>query len=164
MIITETWLHSGILDSEITPPGYKIYRKDRDSRGGGVALLFLDCLQVQRLPDIAGTECVIAKVFLDDFHLIIAGFYRPPHCDVFFDALNEFLCTTSIHCKNILLAGDFNVPSVDWSTDFPDALCAAAEPLTDIVLFHALTQLVKQPTRAQNILDLFPVNDPSPQS
>lgn len=41
----------------------------------------------------------------------------------------------------------------------PDALCAAAEPLTDIVLFHALTQLVKQPTCAQNTLDLFLVND-----
>lgn len=159
VIISETWLHSGILDFEITPPGYKIYRKDRDSRGGGVALLFQESMHVQRSPDIADTECVIAKVFLNDFHLVIAGFYRPPNCDIFFDNLNEFLCTAGTHCKNILLAGDFNAPSVDWSTDFPNALCAAAEPLTDIVLFHGLTQLVKQPTRALNILDLFLVND-----
>lgn len=40
---------------------------------------------------------------------------------------------------------------------------SAAEPLVDIVLFHDLTQLVKQPTRiqsnAQSILDLFLVSD-----
>ncbi|XP_049514281.1 uncharacterized protein LOC119432614 [Dermacentor silvarum] len=38
-VITETWLHKNIPDSEITPPGYTLVRRDRDGRGGGVALL-----------------------------------------------------------------------------------------------------------------------------
>lgn len=37
--ITETWLRSEIQDNEIIPPGYKIVRRDRQSRGGGVAII-----------------------------------------------------------------------------------------------------------------------------
>ena len=36
--ITETWLSDNILDQEIIPTGYTIYRNDRSSRGGGVML------------------------------------------------------------------------------------------------------------------------------
>lgn len=33
VIITETWLNSSVLNCEIIPPGYKIHRKDRESKG-----------------------------------------------------------------------------------------------------------------------------------
>lgn len=32
LVITETWLHASIHDSEIIPDGYSLLRKDRDSR------------------------------------------------------------------------------------------------------------------------------------
>lgn len=38
-VITETWLHNAIYDEEIVPPGYQLYRCDRASRGGGVAIV-----------------------------------------------------------------------------------------------------------------------------
>lgn len=59
LIITETWLHSDITYSEITPHGYGIYRYDRDSRDGSVAILFQETLSVARLPDIIRIECVM---------------------------------------------------------------------------------------------------------
>ncbi len=34
--ITETWLTNQILDAEVLPHEYSVYRKDRCSRGGGV--------------------------------------------------------------------------------------------------------------------------------
>ena len=34
--VAETWLNSGISNSEILNEGYEIFRKDRESRGGGV--------------------------------------------------------------------------------------------------------------------------------
>ena len=37
--ITETWLSDNILDQEIIPTGYTIYRNDRPSRGGDVMLM-----------------------------------------------------------------------------------------------------------------------------
>ena len=36
--ITETWLSSTVLDNEILPSNFSLYRKDRESRGGGVLI------------------------------------------------------------------------------------------------------------------------------
>ena len=43
--ITETWLNSNILDSELFPEHYIVYRKDREhtvqhKRGGGILMVF----------------------------------------------------------------------------------------------------------------------------
>ncbi|KAH6929689.1 hypothetical protein HPB50_004759 [Hyalomma asiaticum] len=39
IIYDETWLHSDIYDSEVTPPGFNVVRTDRQhGRGGGVAI------------------------------------------------------------------------------------------------------------------------------
>lgn len=164
LVITETWLHCDISDSEITPVGYRIYRKDRGSRGGGVAVMFRESVTATRLPDIADVEYVIVKFVSGDFHLLVGAFYRPPSSpSSFFEKLNEFLCVHRSSKSNLLLVGDFNVPDVSWADEFPDALSASAEPLVDIVLLHALTQLVKLPTRVNgnsaSVLYLFLVND-----
>ena len=39
LCIAETWLNDTIYDSEILPCNYKIHRKDRNSRGGGINLI-----------------------------------------------------------------------------------------------------------------------------
>ena len=56
--ITETWLNSDIFDNEILPSGYSIYRKDRDSRGGGVLLAIKDSISSSRLPSPSDIETV----------------------------------------------------------------------------------------------------------
>ena len=50
--ITETWLDKKIEDAEVDIPGYKIYRKDRDADGGGVAVYVRNDLSVIRLEDL----------------------------------------------------------------------------------------------------------------
>ena len=35
---TETWLSNHIMDVEVIPSGFTIYRKDRSTRGGGVLI------------------------------------------------------------------------------------------------------------------------------
>jgi len=40
--ITETWLSNYVLDCEILPCEYTLYRKDRGSRGGGVLIAVSD--------------------------------------------------------------------------------------------------------------------------
>lgn len=163
IVITETWLNSDIGDYEITPSGYCILRNDRDTRGGGVAIIFKDSLELLRLPDIIGIECVVVKVILKECALIIGGFYRPPSSDIsFYERLNNFLLPYRNHSSNLMLVGDFNVPHVAWDNDFPYALSNEAEHILDLVLFHDLTQLVHAPTRVQgtkqSVLDLFLVN------
>ena len=39
LAMTETWLDDSIGDSEICPSGYDIFRRDRNRKGGGVAIL-----------------------------------------------------------------------------------------------------------------------------
>lgn len=56
--LTETWLNNDILDSEVTPPNYNIIRKDRPTRGGGVALMIKREIQYTVLPEVEGVEAV----------------------------------------------------------------------------------------------------------
>lgn len=124
--------------------------------------MYIDSLRVTRLPDITSIECILLKVHFEEFHLVIGGYYRPTNSDgTFFEALNEFMCRN--HASNLVLTGDFNTPLINWDGDFPEALCASAEPLVDIVSLHGLTQLVNVPTRtqgdSQSILDLFIISD-----
>ena len=36
MGLSETWLDGSLLDAELEVPGFSLYRKDRNRRGGGV--------------------------------------------------------------------------------------------------------------------------------
>lgn len=104
-MITETWLHGVIRDLKVVPHGYRIYRKDRDSHGGGIAILYLESLCITRLPDITGVECVLVKIHFDELHLVTAGFNRPPNSDnSFFEAPKEFMCNN--RTSNLMLTGD----------------------------------------------------------
>lgn len=58
-MISETWLHSGILDEEIVPPDYVIYRRDRGSRGGGVAVIAKRAVSVTLLEQIDQHESLL---------------------------------------------------------------------------------------------------------
>ena len=46
---TETWLSHQLLDNEILPTNYVIYRADRDSRDGGMILAIHESLQSKLL-------------------------------------------------------------------------------------------------------------------
>lgn len=69
-----------------------------------------------------GLECIVVKAIFEELHVIIGAFYRHPSCGTFVEIFNEFLCSYGKHSSNMLLAGDFNFPSVDWQNDVPEAL------------------------------------------
>lgn len=50
--LTEAWLNSTVLDSEIIPPGYNVLGKDRGSKGEGVAVVYKKNITVIKMPDI----------------------------------------------------------------------------------------------------------------
>lgn len=62
--ITETWLSHFIKDSEIITNEYKIYRKDRDSRGGGVLLIVSAALSSRLLPIPNQLELLAVQLLL----------------------------------------------------------------------------------------------------
>ena len=75
-------------------------------------------------------------------------------------SLNRLKNTNS----NIYLAGDFNLPGIDWDlgiTKFHSRFKCQHDCFLDILNDHNLCQIVKEPTRGSNILDLFLANNPS---
>ena len=79
--VTETWLNADISNSEILDEGYEIFRKDRESRGGGVlvAIKQESFKNIREIKADCNLEIVIVDVLTDsNTHLIIGSCYRPP--------------------------------------------------------------------------------------
>ena len=79
--ISETWLNDTVADSELEIgfPEHTWFRRDRGSRGGGVACAVRSSLLPLRLPDPAGTECLLIR--LRSVSVVVAVCYRPPDDD-----------------------------------------------------------------------------------
>ena len=71
---------SSISNTEIFPPGYAIYRRDRDLHGGGVSMLVRDTLNSLHCVDFENnSELVWAAITLKDRRTMSLGsFCRPP--------------------------------------------------------------------------------------
>ena len=124
IVITESWLHEGVLDAEITIPNYILYRADRDaSRTHGGCAMWVRCdLTSQQVVSHsnAWVETLIVKIKTFDTLVIVN--YRPPDCstDKFDQALK--ICQTTINMtmkedskvRTILDYGDYNFPCILW--------------------------------------------------
>ena len=63
-----------------------------------------------------------------------------------------------------MLGGDFNAANIDWDTGIvPDSTDnrLMKEKLVTVLAVAGLTQMQRDPTRGQNLLDIFCCNKPS---
>jgi len=162
IVITETWLHTGICDGAIDPRGlYSVIRKDRVGvRGGGVCILVRR--KYQAVPIVFKAdycELEIIGVTFHDFHpkLDIFAVYRPPNRDCeakqYMQLLIDCLKTSTSNTNMHVIVGDFNLPQIEWNT----LACpsdAIHNPFLEFIIQHSWIQLVNFPTRCQNVLDL----------
>lgn len=170
--LTETWLSSSVTDAEIFPDasGFNIFRKDRTSgRGGGVLIATKESFKCNPVNISTPLEMLWLSCALSHGTVLIGVCYRPPQSDPFFlthlnDAFNNLYL--KYPKSRILFFGDFNYPSIDWST-LPDSTPLDMSEATGFVNFclnFNLTQLVTEPTRStshsSNILDLILVSEP----
>ena len=76
---SELWLTADISSSELFPPNYNLFRKDRIDRPGGVFIACRNNITCEELKYINNYEIVVCKVTVkNNKHLIICSFYRPP--------------------------------------------------------------------------------------
>lgn len=130
--ITETWLAPDIFNIEFAPPNYSVIRKDRPSRGGGVAVLIKNTIPFTLLPSIAEAEAVFVRIICNDFPIFTGCFYRSPQSGPeAVIALQSFM-QNHVHNSRVILLGDFNLPDFDWLSmrSTSPASCA----LTDLML------------------------------
>ena len=109
--ITESWLCSDILDSEISLPDYQLVRFDRNRNGGGVLMYISVDLHFSVLSSPVDLELLTVVVSKQLCKACISLFYRPPNSPV---SILDTLCTyleslTVPQFSNFILLGDFNI-------------------------------------------------------
>ena len=82
--ISETWLESDVPDGEVAIPSYKLFRRDRKSRGGGVLVYVPERCKSKRRLDLEDDEieCVWVEVRLNKMTILLGNMYRPPNADL----------------------------------------------------------------------------------
>ena len=116
--VSESWLTSDIPDSFVAISGYHIVRSDNPSlvKKHGVAIYIRNSINYLNIP--SGFKN-LAVVFLVDFGIYIMTVYRPPSYNTDENvALMEFLVNFCSD-KEVLVQGDFNLPSLLWQTCNP---------------------------------------------
>ena len=174
MLISETKLGPDILNGEFMPEGYMgRFRKDRKRGAGGVMIITKECYKIADA-DITvqnENESVWAIITLKDLSkLVIGSFYRPPDKGIqpLVDLEME-LAQISEKFKNnpkttLILGGDFNAGGINWdlcTVDHDTSNRTLKEKLLSILSEAGLKQMQREPTRGQNLLDLFCCNKPS---
>lgn len=166
VILTETWLKPDIEDKEIFPINfnYNVFRHDRSGqRGGGVLIAIkrhISSFGVCVLNNSLEFTCIC--VCTPSSKIIIGVCYKPPDCA---SSFHTDLCSLLVDIKgrfpkaDMLLFGDFNFPFIDWSK-LSSGGTAASKQFLEMCLTLNFTQLVDQPTRADNILDLILTTSP----
>ena len=164
---TESWLTPEVNDNEIFPPGFEIYRKDRTSTTGGRVFLAINSDYVSSCePELdSNCELVWAKLQIaGQKTLHLGSYYRPNASDS--DSLKQLQGSLDKlgHNTDVILAGDMNFPGWDWPNKcLKTTACNAALHLQfgNLLDDHNLEQIVEEPTRGNNILDLICRNAPS---
>lgn len=169
--VTETWSNSDITDSCLTPPNYKLFRKDRgqfsNERGGGVVLLVKENLPSERFikTDFSGfNESIWIKIFVENANPVLIGVcYRAPdNSEIMNKALiKDIQLAIDSKPSQLLVLGDFNLPGINFlELSAPNGF---SSEFLDFVIDSMLVQHVEFDTRLQNekssLLDLVLSNN-----
>ena len=140
--------------------GYKLFRRDRRGRrGGGVALYVRECLDSLELNDGDDrVECLWVRIRgkANKADIVVGVCYRPPNQDEETDELFYKQLGEASRSLALVLVGDFNLPDVCWK--YNTAERKQSRRFLECVADNFLTQLVSEPTREGNPLDLLIVN------
>ena len=142
---------------------YNIYRCDRAGRtGGGVAFFIKNTLRSYRVEfsdKFGDLETCLVAVVHNKHKLFLGAVYKPSVTDThLLKPLRDFLKYVSKKSGKHIILGDFNLPDVNWA-----ALSApnGGRQFDFMQSFVKLgfSQVVTQPTRGNNTLDLIFSND-----
>ena len=114
--ISETWLDSSIKDCTLGLLGYKLFRRDRNSNGGGVLLGVKNLLLPTFSSTHASCEVIAINITVNNRVLKIITAYRPPNCSVSqnLDLIN-YLDQQVANSIDFVILGDFNYGGIDWA-------------------------------------------------
>ena len=151
LLVAETWLSDILYDNEITPRGFCVYRRDRSSRGGGVAIF----VRLQLCSSLFQSHDTIEAIsILISPSLAVSCIYVPPSAEFpYYLSLFDFINNLSLDYNHVII-GDFNMPDIDWPSLTATSGCS--DLFCEAVFNRNLFQLIDKPTHVKgNILDLI---------
>merc|ERR1711954_46120 len=181
MNFTETWLKKKMQDEKI--PNFTTFRCDRNSKkskGGGTAIYLKNGFEAKLLLEVRVESCEIVAIHIEKLNVVNIVVYRPPdtHSAEFtkaMDKIKELLEKMVSPEPSVVITGDFNFPFIEWKRGELNA-CKwkmkkynnAKEDekkqfykLMDTMDCFHLVQMIQEPTRKENTLDLVFTNNPS---
>ena len=168
IFVCETWLSSEISDGLLLYKyAYNLSCCDRsgNQRDGGVCIFVKQGLKYVIIPilqEFAELKILCVDIIFSLYKQHFIVLYKPPfyNCNLTSKLLDclERLC--DVECA-VTACDDFNFGHIDLTNEFividlPMHEATFAAFITN----NGLTQLVKEPTRNENILDLLLVDDP----
>ncbi|CAB4032232.1 Hypothetical predicted protein, partial [Paramuricea clavata] len=148
LAITETWANRNITDEEFEIPGYNLYRKDRGSKGGGVAVFVRNDLVITRGEDLEKSDVEGLEITLPKSRSFLLGtFYRAPNSSTYYDKnfmfkLENILDIAVSQNQEVILLGD-------WNTNFLQPKATIAECKQLKALFRTLNRVTNSIRRAK---------------
>ena len=178
MNLTETWLDDTV-EEIVEMEGYNIFRSDRKNRErGGTAVYVKDKIETNIKLQMSNGKCEVVAVEMPDIQTLNIVVYRPP--DTKSHEFNPILSEIQNILQNlekpeptIILSGDLNFPFVKWKR-LPDNSCSweykphtnatadekqQFERLYEMCGNHFMLQMIEEPTRKENTLDLMFTNE-----
>ena len=121
-------------------------------------ILVSNSYNVESIETNVNIETVWCELVINKEKFVLGVIYRPPSSDMIY--FNSMLDLINLMCatfknNNVILFGDFNLPFIKWIDFVPVHSDVMSVQFLDCVLSNSLNQIVKSPTRLNNILDLI---------
>ncbi|GMR53645.1 hypothetical protein PMAYCL1PPCAC_23840, partial [Pristionchus mayeri] len=168
--LTETWLSPSFPNSLLLGDQdqyYNVFRRDRNSRGGGVAIILHSSISAAQIADETvpeSNELLAVDVDINgDLIWIVCAYRNPKASTTQTVSLVKSILDLCSCPQPTIVTGDFNLPDIDWSifpAPQPKTVIPSSQSFIDFCNSAKLVQLVKEPTRKENILDLLLCNHP----
>ena len=131
-------------------------RKDRPTRGGGVAIYVKESIYYKRRPDLElpGLEAVWAQVTVKNKSYLVGTFYRSDTCLHYWELIDNSIALAIDTNINVIALGDFNI----------NLLNRIDPTVENLKITYNLFQVISEPTRitptSSTLIDLIFVTCP----
>ena len=165
--LSETWAKRDLSDGEFGIPGYKLFRKGRDGRNGGIVAYVRDDILVTRRDDleIDSVEGLWLEIVVTKLRNFLLGTFCGPdsssqyYDNQFMTKLDIILACAAVQGKETILTGDFNCCFMSSKCNSPDS-----EQLKSLFKSMSFKQLIASPARMvkdfASLIDLIATNCP----
>ena len=156
LFLVETWFNETVANALLLHGiPYNVYRRGRgDSRGGGIAIFYKKNVAITNMSVSNNVEAL--SFTISGKINVILGYIPDGRDKLQIDSMCSFLRASINPKMHNLILGDFNMSYIDWLGH--SVHNNLQQIFYDFVTDFGMKQLVSEPTRGNNILDLILVD------